>query len=709
MDIVSVYLYNIALYLKWSNINYLFYNQLSTNMLQQTIYYNLVLWWGCIIILISMCAPYVSAQSGWLPPESIDNTISLSWAQQTWIVITGNTFVMTGSLISSGIDENEQIYEIQEISLEWLDTQRSLEVIQSFMQWVKDIAWQLKDIRVNPIISDQQYDELKDVVMRVIRDIVTTNTELMQKIRRIQLIRTEMNEIRNTLRTIANDIEESKVYIIRFTKFLYDINNQYYDRQSNLDELKLLIKSDRVAWTLSNEALIQSLIIKMNDLISAMRDKQQQQKELLKKINILHLSARDDIVEYKDQINTLNQKKEYLQAFLRLYKMNASRFKWWIQELFNSRKEIQSLIQTIWKAWADNVYRSSDVDIASQRKALEQLTQYGNPSQTPFSWPILPVTSLWVWFKDADYQKKYGVPHLWLEIPAEQWSPLYAARDGVVLKAISQEGISINWIVLWHTDGMISAYVYLNTVYVKEWQIVRRGQLLWYSWWEPWTRWAWFSSKWPNIQFEIMKNGVHIDPLSALNLSIIADTSILPTKYQVKYLRDISRRPIDITTTTSMSWNSIMERRMAFLQLYGMGIFRQVPFREDAAAGTNIDVDMGICIAFAESTMGKYLSTENNIGNVGNNDRWDRVPFGSALAGARSIYNTLNNTYLWDYNRIDELSRYGNKQWSIYASSAFNRQNNVMRCLTMIKWYYVPEDYPFRISLPRKGSMSFGE
>ncbi len=79
---------------------------------------------------------------------------------------------------------------------------------------------------------------------------------------------------------------------------------------------------------------------------------------------------------------------------------------------------------------------------------------------------------------------------------------------------------------------------------------------------------------------------------------------------------------------------------------YGVGIYKQVAFREDVSKGTNIDKDMVICIAFAESTLGRYLSTNANIGNVGNNDRGDRVPFYSAYAGARAIPLTLNNGYL---------------------------------------------------------------
>lgn len=101
-------------------------------------------------------------------------------------------------------------------------------------------------------------------------------------------------------------------------------------------------------------------------------------------------------------------------------------------------------------------------------------------------------------------------------------------------------------------------------------------------------------------------------------------------------------------------------------------------------------------MAFAESTLGRYLSTDDNIGNIGNNDRWDRFAFWSALAWARAIAQTLNNQYLGDYHTINQLSRYGNPDGMIYASSPINWQTNVTKCLSQIKGYYVPEDFPFR-------------
>jgi hypothetical protein len=145
-----------------------------------------------------------------------------------------------------------------------------------------------------------------------------------------------------------------------------------------------------------------------------------------------------------------------------------------------------------------------------------------------------------------------------------------------------------------------------------------------------------------------------------------------------------------------MTGTSLLARADTFLNLYGVWIYKQVAFREDAVKDTNIDRDVVSCIAFAESTLWHYLTTSNNIGNVWNDDSWNRIWYTSPLQGARLIADTLNNRHLWHYHTIKQLSRYGNKDWKIYASSPINRQTNVLKCLSQIKWYYIPEDYPFR-------------
>lgn len=62
------------------------------------------------------------------------------------------------------------------------------------------------------------------------------------------------------------------------------------------------------------------------------------------------------------------------------------------------------------------------------------------------------------------------------------------------------------------------------------------------------------------------------------------------------------------------------------------------------------------------------------------------------------MIRTFNNQYLSQYDTIDQLSRYGNKDLSkpIYASSDYNWHNNITKCMSHVKGEYIPDEYPFR-------------
>jgi len=103
-----------------------------------------------------------------------------------------------------------------------------------------------------------------------------------------------------------------------------------------------------------------------------------------------------------------------------------------------------------------------------------------------------------------------------------------------------------------------------------------------------------------------------------------------------------------------------------------------------------------ICIAKADSSLWQALKTKNNFGNVWNNDRWDKVHFDSPIQGIEAIAQTLNNKYLNEYTEVKDLSRYGNKEWKIYASSEDNWHNNVINCLSSLYGKEIDDSFSFR-------------
>jgi hypothetical protein len=109
----------------------------------------------------------------------------------------------------------------------------------------------------------------------------------------------------------------------------------------------------------------------------------------------------------------------------------------------------------------------------------------------------------------------------------------------------------------------------------------------------------------------------------------------------------------------------------------------------------NIKWSTPICIMFADTNLGNQSLTKNNPGNIGNNDRGDKVHFKNRADGFLAILYTLNNQYLNSYNNIGELSGGGrkdlklapctNKNTYCYASSVVNWNRNVLNCLRFLE------------------------
>ena len=369
-----------------------------------------------------------------------------------------------------------------------------------------------------------------------------------------------------------------------------------------------------------------------------------------------------------------------------------------IEKVLTTRKDVDDMLMLFVDDIARKDYKVS-FNIDDKIKLLNKLEDESLKETSPIAWPIYPIYRIDNYFQDKVFEKQYWVPNRWISIASTQLTPVYSVRDWVVYHVSDTDWFGISRVMVVHIRWYVSAYMFLNKIEIKEWDVIKRWQLIWYSWGEPWTKWAWFVSNWPGLSFIVFKNWVAIDPLQELDLSIVQNKDVLPDQYLVKYLNDKYARPIDITNLEFASGDTQLERADDFLSRYGVWIYRELAFWEDAVKDTNIDRDVAICIGFAESTLWKYLTTANNIWNVWNNDRGDRIGYGWAYAWARMIALTLNNQFLWNYHTIKQLSRYGNEDGKIYASSPINRQTNVLKCLSQIKGYYVPEDFPFRTGL----------
>ena len=139
-------------------------------------------------------------------------------------------------------------------------------------------------------------------------------------------------------------------------------------------------------------------------------------------------------------------------------------------------------------------------------------------------------------------------------------------------------------------------------------------------------------------------------------------------------------------------------RQKYLLAHYATADFNNWDMWVDTALDEHIDPSFLMCVGLAETTLGNHLKTAYNIGNIGNTDSGSTYEFASAQEGLSWMSKTFNNRFLSKYMKLSDLSRWGNDDGSIYASSNAHWHNNIVKCLSALKGRFVEDDYHFRIA-----------
>lgn len=168
----------------------------------------------------------------------------------------------------------------------------------------------------------------------------------------------------------------------------------------------------------------------------------------------------------------------------------------------------------------------AQIDARIRAKAERELIQKGLRESKPgrydqqsqgaasFGWPVIGASS--AAYHDASYQRYFGVPHQGQDIAVPQSTSVAAAADGVVFLARDGGTHGYSYMLIGHRDGYATLYGHLSSFAVQTGDDVRRGEVIGSSGGQPGSHGAGPMTTGPHLHFEVMKNGVHIDPLSVL-------------------------------------------------------------------------------------------------------------------------------------------------------------------------------------------------
>ncbi len=607
-----------------------------------------------------------------------------------------------------------------------------------------------EDINSDKKLAEEKKEQIVSTISSLENSIELLDKDIEQTSKKIEQINLDViktkNEIETNTKTIEllkKKIEENTAILLDYLVYIYKKSNTAYE-WSEIDNLKSILLNEEPIWDLINDLYFKWIIqVTWKKLIDNHRlyvwdlylkkvtlEKQEQNLKNLRKQWVIEQKILNDKKKFKE---TILDESKWKQSFYEQYlkdkiklenevrlkalkeqiKLNSARTK--ILEKYNCKYIDVSQNTSDVRAMEKN--DSKCFSINSMIYSESQLSKTGSSSSkissiNPLSWPVNPVGWISAYFMDQEYKDLFWANHNAIDIKVPQWTSIEAPMDWYVVYLNPPNSQDYSYLAIKHYDWYLTVYWHLSDILVNQYDYIEKWQIIAKSWWEYGTFWAWYVTTWPHLHFEVFKDKQYIDPFSVLDLSYIK-YQWLPSKYRDKYNEDYKYKNwydySDQSSNTKLfklEWDNEVERQKYLISNYAVWAFSNWQMWIDEALDWNIDPSIIMCIWLAESWLGKNLTTAYNIWNVWNNDRWDRKWFDNARQWVYSIVYTLNNKYLWKITNLAELSWAWRKEvwllwcwvWgSCYATDEDHWHNNVKRCLTHLKWVYVPDNYNFRL------------
>ena len=381
----------------------------------------------------------------------------------------------------------------------------------------------LDDISNNVALKDSLYQN-KIITLQLTRRQLESKQEEMQKVSDLLdksiewLILTE-----EELKVNTNDLEKNKTNYGTQLKSLYLLQIDIWNHDGEIDDIKLMSKSDSMAVSLAQQHISGA----MQETLSTLLDKiDTKEKEI---INIQE-KLEEKKLEFSKQSEELKKQKTRYEEQSNSYKTQLEEIQKWLEALKSELNIVQE--------------KSTSLEELIEIQDSKEAKKWINHSwlfDFPVQWDI---TRLTAFFVDQWYINHFWFAHYAVDIPRPQWSPTLAPAPGYVYKVFEQDTSALNWFIVLHEDGFATVYLHMLDIDVEPGTYVNTWDKLGTSWWAPGTRWAWFHTTWPHLHREVWKDSDIVDPLLYTNLSRVTNPAILQNKYKNK--REIDNTVLEV-------------------------------------------------------------------------------------------------------------------------------------------------------------------
>lgn len=344
------------------------------------------------------------------------------------------------------------------------------EQLQEIRNSISDTNLELDDLKV--ILSDgisymeylsKLYDSLSVKLQHIEENIKLTNNKLVQ----IENLRTQYN----------NDLSQSREIALRIINSNPSLPSDVLKRIGQILSAKLSLQKTLDSLQNENASVAQELASMKSVTMSEI-------SQMTKTIEV----KKAEFISSKDRYDSLNLR---------------------VKELLTQEENIR---QVLIKLTPTEV---KDIETAISDNASDTSVSVDMPRD--FIWPVEPIRGFSALFMDPSYKKTIGIDHNGLDIPTPQGTEVKAIADAYVLDIKEAQTIDgYQYVILVHLNEIRSVYGHLSQINVKKGDLVRQGDVIGLSGGIPGTKGAGPITTGAHLHLEIIKDGVHVDPLSII-------------------------------------------------------------------------------------------------------------------------------------------------------------------------------------------------
>lgn len=588
-----------------------------------------------------------------------------------------------------------------------------------------------QDLQVQKVTLRNTLKRLDESIAESMEMIRDTEIKIVKGNRNIADLQTKIADLKVK-------IEANRKTILEYLAYVYSKGDLVYAEDQDVDILKSMILNDGnfsdILTDIHYKSLLESAGQNFIEIRRGLIREYYVDTEELKKEKVANLRYKTAL---RDRRAELESQHAYKEKLLRITQGQEALFNRYLMEKTARQKEIENRIEEIQEGaetlFSDFAKRygcftkedgtavsgeaattGSGVKLLDSKKcqevraffeaekSLKDSTFLDESGETnPFVWPVEPryISS---YYRDQSYFDSVGSEHEAIDIPAAQGTEIVAPADGYVYFVNPPVEGGYGYVALKHTNGFLTVYGHVSEVMAERFQFVKAGEPFAKSGGAPGTPGAGVMTSGAHLHLELHRSRETLDPLRFLDLSHLRYES-LDKKYSYKYVEDLKARYGKRANLSNYETFRIVgadetERQKNLLANYAVGDFKKWELWTEEGVEGKVDPSFLMCVGLAETGLGKNLKTAYNVGNIGNTDSGGTYDFASAREGVYWMTKTLNNKYLGKHQGIDDLSRWGNKDGAIYASSSKHWHTNVVRCLSALKGRFIEDDYRFRLS-----------